>query len=361
MSEIFKKKNKPKETPDQPDKGQSENQTPGRVELSGPIGLDVGTANIVVAQHNGNKIYTRSELNAFFTVPVLPTTRKILKKKEIMFFEKNDQLYIIGNAAENFANILGGSTNRPIEKGLLNLKENEGIAVIKVLLNNLLEEASEKGTKVFFSVPGDPIDSNDSVISNETVFKSHLQSMGFTPEPINEALAVVLSELSHDSATGIGISMGGGMCNVCLSYLSIPVLSYSIQKGGDYIDIMVGTSVGEPATKIKAIKEEELDLSAEPRNSIETGLHIYYDALFTELVDSLKKQLKASDDVPRLPNAVPIVLSGGTVLPRGSREKFAKAFGHTKLPIMISDIIVAEKPLLATAKGALIMATSGDE
>ena len=55
--------------------------------------------------------------------------------------------------------------------------------------------------------------------------------------------------------------MGGGMCNICLSYLSFPVITYSIPMAGDYIDEMVGKSVGEPATKIKVIKEEELNLT----------------------------------------------------------------------------------------------------
>ncbi|RLI98419.1 MAG: hypothetical protein DRP08_08155 [Candidatus Aenigmatarchaeota archaeon] len=325
----------------------------------GPIGLDVGTANIVVAQSNGNgNVNTVSEINAFFTVPTLPTTRKILEKKDIMFFEIGEYLYILGNSAQNFANILGSSTKRPIENGLLNLKENEGISVIKSLLNKLIKQSEQKGTKVIFSIPGDPIDSDESVVSNETIFKTHLQSLGYTPEPINEGLAVILSELSDDSATGIGISMGGGMCNICLSYLSIPVLTYSIQKGGDYIDKMVGNSVGEPATKIKSIKEEDFDLTREPKNSIETGLHIYYDALFSILIKSLHQTLKTSDEVPRLPHAIPIILSGGTVLPKGCKEKFEKGFRDIQLPLTISDIVIAKDPLTATAKGALTMALS---
>ena len=28
----------------------------------------------------------------------------------------------------------------------------------------------------------------------------------------------------------------GGLCNVCLAYLSVPVMSFSIPKAGDYID-----------------------------------------------------------------------------------------------------------------------------
>jgi len=180
--------------------------------------------------------------------------------------------------------------------------------------------------------------------------------LGNEPESINEGLAVVLSELAGTNYTGIGISMGGGMCNICFSYLSVPVITYSIRKGGDYIDAMVGRSVGEPPTKIKVIKEDELNLSIEPRNRIEIGLNVYYDDLFSTLVQSMHQAFGTSDRIPKLPKAIPIMLSGGTVLPRGSRERFKKALDKIRFPMKISDILVAKRPLLATANGALVMA-----
>ncbi|MCP4691094.1 MAG: hypothetical protein GY859_23800, partial [Desulfobacterales bacterium] len=164
--------------------------------------------------------------------------------------------------------------------------------------------------------------------------------------------------LSDNDATGIGVSMGGGMCNICFSYLSIPAVTYSIQKGGDYIDAMVAESVGETPSKIKDIKEKELDLSVEPGNNIEICLHLYYDKLFSMLADSLQQIFRSSENIPRLQESVPMVLSGGVVLPRGSKEKFEKAFAEIRIPIDISEIIVAEQPLYATARGALIMAES---
>ena len=37
--------------------------------IKGPIGLDIGTANIVVAYNTSNDIKTHMQLNAFFTIP----------------------------------------------------------------------------------------------------------------------------------------------------------------------------------------------------------------------------------------------------------------------------------------------------
>ena len=322
----------------------------------GQIGLDIGTANIVVAHNEDKNIKNLLQLNAFFTIPYSKVTKKTLLREETMFFDKDDKHYILGTSAEKFANTFDSNTRRPVESGLLNPREVESIDVIKAIINQLVRKPDKKNKKICFSVPGDPIDNPNSIVYHESIIRMHLQSLGYSPISINEGMAVVLSELSATNFTGIGISMGGGMCNVCFSYLSVPVVKYSIQKGGDYIDSMVGRSVGELPTKIKMIKEAGLDLSAEPSGRIEYGFHIYYDDLFSTLIQSLRQVLGSSDNIPRLSMPIPIVISGGTVIPRGSKEKFKKALEGINLPIKISDIIVAENPLYTTAKGALVMA-----
>jgi hypothetical protein len=335
---------------------QRKQRPPERGPAGNAIGLDIGTANIVVYRHDAGGRRHSIESNAFFKVPALPHTRTILEDRGILFFHKSDTLYVLGNAAEEFAQILGGATYRPMVDGIVNLKEDEGIAVIRAILDHHLAASKPAGTDLWFSVPAATLDQPDNVIVNESIFAGYLKELGYTPRPVNEGLAVVLSELAANHSTGIGISMGGGMCNVCVAYLSIPALTYSIGKGGDYIDTMVGQSVGESATKIKTIKERELDLSRPPANNIETGLHIYYQSLFTILVESLEKALNRSDNVPQLKEAVPLVLSGGTVLPGGSLQKFKEALAGASLPIRIADVLLAEEPLAATARGAWRMA-----
>ncbi len=328
--------------------------------IEGQIGLDIGTANVVVAYNENKNIKNLLQLNAFFTIPYSKVTKKTLLREETMFFDKDEKHYILGTAAERFASTFDSSTRRPVESGLLNPREVESIDVIKAIINRLVKKSDKRNKKICFSVPGDPIDNPNAIVYHESIIRMYLRDLGYSPISINEGLAVVLSELSATNFTGIGISMGGGMCNVCFSYLSVPVVKYSIQKGGDYIDSMVGRSVGESPTKIKMIKETGLDLSAEPSGRIEYGFHIYYDDLFSSLVQSLRQVLGSSDNVPRLSTPVPIVLSGGTVIPRGSREKFKKALDGVSLPFKISDIIIAENPLYATAKGALVMAITED-
>jgi hypothetical protein len=322
----------------------------------GPVGLDVGTANIVTAHGGAPAVKTFIQLNAFYAIPYSSITKQTLLRDDIPFFQKDQKLYILGYHSEDFASMMAGEIRRPIDSGILNPKEVEAISVIKALINGLVKKPKKWGEKICFSIPGDPLDGQTSVVYHESIIRMHLKSLGYTPIPINEGLAVVLAELSGNNYTGIGISMGGGMCNVCFSYLSVPVMSFSIQKGGDYIDAMVANSVGESPTRVRMIKEKDLDLSAEPETRVETGLHIFYDDLFRTLLQGLNQVLGTSEKLPRLSKPIPIVLSGGTVLPKGTREKFIKTLQEIRLPIKISEIIITKKPLYATAKGALVLA-----
>ena len=53
---------------------------------------------------------------------------------------------------------------------------------------------------------------------------------------------------------------------------------------------------------------------------------------------------------------VPLVLSGGTAMPKGFRDRFEKIFNESNLPIQVSEVRMAANPLEAAAKGALVAA-----
>jgi len=324
---------------------------------SGPLGIDIGTANIVVAQKTGKREITRVQLNAFYTLAYSRMAEIALLNEGGMFVKANGKIHALGYQAENFADIVGDVVKRPVAGGILNAKEEDTTFIIQALLNKLVADAPVKNTKICFSIPGEPIDDAVSIYYHEAIIKKHLEQKGYQAESVNEGLAVVLSELESSSSnqpyTGIGISLGGGMCNVCFAYMAVPVVTYSIRKGGDYIDAMSAEAVGETPGKVRTVKETLLNLSKTPRGKIETGLHIYYEQLFELLAKSLQTQLGSTDRIPLLRKGVPIVLSGGASMPPGAKEKFKLALDAVRLPVAISDIILAKQPLLATARGAL--------
>jgi len=331
------------------------------VRFEGPLGLDIGTTNIIVAQREDKNFRISRQLNAFITLPASNLTKDALLRDDVLFFEGNQKLYVLGHSAEDFADLVGGAVRQPVESGILNSKENESELVLKTFVERLLPPAKKRGEKICFSLPGRPLEGNGSgLVYHESVLKSQLIGLGYAPVAINEGSAVVVSELSGHNYTGIGISIGGGMCNVCFSYLTVPVVTFSIPKGGDDIDAMAARSIGESIIRVKRVKEAHLNLAVSPKDRIESALHVYYEGLFRTLAGSLQRVLGTTDNLPRLVKPISIVLSGGTVMPAGSRELFQWAMKDIKLPFKISDVLVAKYPLYATAKGALIQALLED-
>jgi tRNA A37 threonylcarbamoyltransferase TsaD len=188
--------------------------------------------------------------------------------------------------------------------------------------------------------------------------KNILQGLGYNAKAINEGLAVVFSELQDENFTGIGVSFGGGMCNVCVAFMSMPMISFSTPKGGDYIDQSVSEVLNETSTRVRLRKEDSLDLSRPPRDEITSALHIYYEDVLQTLINRLRDELEGSRHMPTIDRPIPIVLSGGTAKPAGFQQKFESMLKASNFPLQISDIRMAGDPLAATAIGCHIAALS---
>ncbi len=321
-----------------------------------PLGLDVGTAKVVVSRRKGKEIESGTELNAFIPVPYSKFTETILGQNDIAYYRDGEELVIYGSATERFANMFNAECRRPMADGLLNPREKRAMPVLEAILTNMVPKPRTAGETLAFSVPAAIPGREAALTYHEATLRGFFQSQGYKPVAINEGLAVIFSELEDHNFTGIGISCGGGMCNVTLAFLSIPSILLGIGKGGDYIDSAVGAVVNEHATRVKSMKEEGVDLSRQPKDKFERALRIYYEELIETLVEGLTKQLSSADKLPRTDRPIPIVLSGGTSKPRGFKDIFEKALRTRTLPIQIAEVRMAKDPLTATARGALIAA-----
>ena len=322
-----------------------------------PVGLDVGTCKVVASRRAGKEFHAAAQLNAFITIPYTPfTERTIQQQSNIHYYREGDDLVIYGSATERFANNFNAESRRPMADGLLNPVEKQAWPVLEAILTSLVPKARVTGETLAFSIPAALPGRESQLTYHEATLRKYLQGIGYKAVAINEGLAVVFSELEAENFTGIGLSCGGGMCNGTLAFLSIPSTMFSIGKGGDYIDRAVGQVVNEPATRVKVLKEEGLDLSRAAKDKFEKALSIYYEDLVESLVDALRKALSRTEKLPKTERALPIVLSGGTAKPKGFRELFEKTLRARPLPIEVAEIRMARDPLTATARGALIAA-----
>ena len=321
------------------------------------LGLDVGTSRLVLASGSADHIKAKAELNAFITVPYSKFTESILKQNKVNYQMNGGQsLQVYGNEAARFANVFNTEVRRPMMAGTLNPAEEYSLSVMQAIIQQLVRK-SKNGENLRFSVPGQLRNGGSpDLVYHEAMLRDLLAGMGYNAKGINEGLAVVFAELERENFSGIGVSCGGGMCNVALAFMSIPVMTFSIGKAGDYIDRNVATVTGEIPTRIRVIKEEGLDLSHAPKNKYEGALHVYYDDVIVSLVEGLRTALAETKNMPRIDKAIPIVLSGGTAKPKGFLDKFRQAIESDGFPLEISEIRLAEDPLTATARGCLIAA-----
>jgi hypothetical protein len=182
-----------------------------------------------------------------------------------------------------------------------------------------------------------------------------LTGLGYETRSVNEGMAVIFGEMESSNYTGIGISCGGGLCNVAMAYLSVPVLSFSVPKAGDYIDHSAASQTGERANHIRLIKEQSFHLNGIQGDKIHQVIGVYYDDMIDSLITGMKDAFSRTR-LPKIGRPIPVVLSGGSSVPEGFRDRFDAAVRGAELPVEISEVRLASNPLYAAAKGALVAA-----
>lgn len=322
------------------------------------IGLDVGTSRIVVAQRLEKTTQYQAQLNAFVTLPFSKLTQGVLKKERIPHLLQDSEITVFGDESERFANLFHRETRRPMLRGVLNSEESNSLKLVREIVTLMTAETPGQGQKLCFSVPAAPLGADKEVIAHEADLKTMLSEMGYEASSISEGLAVVYGEMENSNYTGIGVSCGGGLCNVCLSYLSVPVFSFSIGKAGDFIDSSVAALRGEPATRIRTIKEESFHLNGHFANKIHQAINTYYEDMLQALVAAIRDAFAGAHNMPKLTRPIPLVLSGGSVLAAGFRDRFEKVLRETELPVAISEVRLGANPQHSTARGALVAALS---
>ncbi len=323
-------------------------------------GLDVGTMNILSARQEGDETVFVQQRNSFVEIDYSDMADQMLSRSDVLHIRKDDQVYIVGDDALNFANIFNEETRRPMQAGILSSDEQSAIPMIKLITEQVVGEPHYRDELVFFSVPADPIDADMSTLYHQKTVESLLGDIGYSPEPINEGMAVIYSELADREFTGLGVSFGAGMTNVCLAYYAVPVMKFSIARGGDWVDEKAAEATGNPVDKVTSVKEEDFALDFETDvGGIEGALSVYYDNLLDYVIENVIQEVDEEDIEEGLD--VPVVVTGGTSSPDGFEQLFSERLGDADIPFSISDVSRADNPMYSVAQGALVAARSEEE
>ena len=320
-------------------------------------GLDVGTVNICAAarRRDTGEVAYNIQRNAFLDVRSDAFTKKMLMKLGIDYIVQGDKGYVLGDPAFELANIFEKNTRRPMKDGMISPIEPEALLIVSLIIAQLLGHPKQVGEVCAFSVPADPIDVERNVIYHRGALEAVLRKLGYTPKPMLEGHSVVFSELAAQDYTGIGISCGGGMFNVCIAYKSVPALTFSTSRGGDWIDNNVAQAIGMPAPMVCAVKESGVDL-LNPKDRVQDAIVIYYRNLIQYTLETIKQKLETAQNMPTFTRPIDVVCAGGTSLIKGFIEVFRDEFEKVNFPLEVNEIRLARDPLRAIAHGCLVAA-----
>ena len=327
------------------------------------IGLDCGTSFYICTTKNSIK----KQRNAFLTLEGDPTqVKRMLKRQKIPFVEKTGKVHIVGEHAFNYAQIFGGvDLKRPMKSGLLNPEERDALPILNAIIGELLGgEAKGKNDIVTYCIPAAPIDQERRVDYHEDVLKQIIEGYGYKARVIEEAVALAYEGLVDDNLTGIAISMGAGMCNISVMYAGMNALSFSVARGGDWIDENVSKDTGVSRAKVSHIKENsglmdlkkgiEDDIYGEESNDQSNVLHAirsYYGVLVNYLLTNLQNQFEGADKMPNFPDPIPVVIGGGTCLVKGFIDVFNEQFNQDTFPIPVKEIRIVEDSHTSISRG----------
>lgn len=325
-------------------------------------GLDVGTSYIVLSQDKDNNILYKDFRDAFYIIkPTTPVATKMIEKglSGKIFIKDNDGSFIIlGKDAIEKAVERNDAAKRPMYRGVVSAKEKDAKRILAFILKEVVGTASEPGEKLVFCVPAQPVDQEDEdfdVGYHEDVVKTVLAECGYDARSINEAEALCYSELESDDYTGIGVSCGAGMTNVCVMLNGEPTVVFSTTKSGDWIDRMSAVATGETDSVVQAEKEGGDFKIGEPNdNPVLAAVSAYYERLIDYTTKQLAAALTNHKSLPKFKNPLKIVVAGGTSQAKGYIENFSKKLVDNNFPLPIKEVIHASDPLHAVSKGCLI-------
>lgn len=325
------------------------------------VGLDIGTMNIVSARRGAKGIESRRIRDAFLDLD--PSAKKMLRLSGVDFFERNGELLVVGDKAMEIANVFGKEARRPLSQGLLAAGEIDALEVLGLLIKQVLGEPTVPNEVCYYSVPAAPVDATDrDVIYHQGVLGRIVTECGYRAVPSNEAMAVIFNETAKDGFSGVGISFGSGMTNCALAVSTIEGMSFSVGRGGDWIDAGAAKATGSTQARMCALKEAGIDLTR-PVGREQEALAVYYKSLIEYTLDNITAQFARIRGQFAVPRPIPIVIAGGTSMAGGFLDFFNMVLEtrRKRLPFEVSEIRQAKDPLGAIAQGLLLQALQEED
>ena len=325
------------------------------------IGVDIGTGFISCAEKEADQIKFRKIRDAFFKLnpskflegAANQFGENMLKNSGAHYVKVDDIIYVLGDDAFKFASLFHQECLRPMSKGVLNPKQPVSNLMVGELVKAVAGRPTSDNDVLYYCVPAEPIDADYDVEYHKQILNGVFTDLGYKNiNVMTEGLAIIYSELADTQYTGIGMSFGAGMCNIVYSFMGMPVFSFSLSRGGDWIDAHAAQHTDETHNVVTSIKERAGFSLYDSTNGIQQAISVYYESLLSYVVEQFKALYERTPkkELPNVTMEMPIVIAGGTSLVVGFVERLRELIDD-EFPIPISDIRHAQQPLFAVSNG----------
>ena len=188
---------------------------------------------------------------------------------------------------------------------------------------------------------------------------------------MNEAAAIGYAETISPKKgelplTGLFISFGAGMTNCCLLYKGLPVRSFSLPFGGDYIDHSAAKMTDSTVSHATLLKERGVDVckgkvtttfdSDDTKTERQAeAIGMLYRDLISKVVQATNVFFAMNENRTEIPEMIPVVVSGGTTKAVGFEALFDEVF-MKQLDVRFKvnpSARISGTPLDSTATGCL--------
>lgn len=347
------------------------------------IGYDIGTYNLVCCKRDANNNFVyKKEVNAFIEIPLKdrmvfnmmknakdedpnsPTYGKNIVP--LIEFKEAGFAYALGEAAIRIAYSMPNlELKRPMFAGCLNPKEKHAQQIMGLMVHSLLDTVKTDKELLYYSVPANAINEETDADYHSLVLKSMFDGFDdngktVVANPINEGLALVYAELAKKAYTGLGISFGAGMVNLCFAIFGAPVFQFAIVNSGDWIDKQAAKATGESIAYINKEKES-VNLTTNSDSMVQKAIKAQYEIMIQKTVNEIKRGLESSTHKARANHPIDIVIAGGTSSPVGFDKLFSETLKKANLPIELGEIIRPSDPLFSVARGCLLAAEAAGQ
>ena len=325
------------------------------------IGVDIGTGFISCAERDADQIKFRKIRDAFFKLnpskflegAANQFGENMLKNSGAHYVKVDDIIYVLGDDAFKFASLFHQECLRPMSKGVLNPKQPVSNLMVSELVKAIAGRSTNDDDVLYYCVPAEPIDADYDVEYHKQILHGVFEDLGYKNiNVMTEGLAIIYSELADTQYTGIGMSFGAGMCNIVYSFMGMPVFSFSLSRGGDWIDAHAAHHTDETHNVVTTIKERAGFSLYDSTNGIQQAISVYYESLLSYVVEQFKELYERTPkkQLPNVTMEMPIVIAGGTSLVVGFVERLRELIGDD-FPVPISEIRHAQQPLFAVSNG----------